>query len=136
MRVICCLAFGLLAWSLAEYAVHRFVLHRWRRFRPGHMLHHRRPHAPVGVPFWLAGNCFAVAFWFAGSVGLGSAAFVAGFGVGYLAYVTIHEGLHNWRIEPGDWLYPIKRRHLLHHRGFAVNYGITSPLWDFIFGTS
>lgn len=120
---------GIAAWSLAEYLIHRFVLHRRdSRFWPSHMTHHREPLADVGVPFYVSiplGIGLAV---------IGGYFFLGAF-LAYVAYVALHEGLHRWKIESGHPLYNLKARHDLHHQGFHANYGVTSPLWDVVFGT-
>jgi dihydroceramide fatty acyl 2-hydroxylase len=128
---------GFATWSLAEYLIHRFVLHRRKgMFWPDHMLHHREPLAEVGVPFYVtvpAGIASTLAAYFL--VGTPAAAFALAFMLGYLAYVAMHEGLHRLNIKPGHPLYGAMRRHDAHHQGFPANYGVTSPLWDIVFWT-
>jgi len=47
---------GVVAWTLAEYVVHRFVLHG---FAPTeHRLHHANPDDPVLTIFWQIWICF------------------------------------------------------------------------------
>jgi sterol desaturase/sphingolipid hydroxylase (fatty acid hydroxylase superfamily) len=80
----------------------------------------------------------AVFFYFVFRMTLGatlSAPFFAGFAVGYLAYDTIHFTAHHRRLPGriGKWL---KKRHLQHHFADShKNYGVSSPLWDVVFGT-
>lgn len=131
-----CFMFGWLAWTLAEYGIHRFVLHHGP-FMAEHMRHHNDPTADdVGVPFRysfaIAAGLAVLAWMLAGLAGVAT---VAGLFIGYLAYVTLHESLHRLRITPGHWLYASKMRHELHHAGRPVNYGVTFPLWDIAFGT-
>lgn len=122
---------GLVAWSLAEYLVHRFVLHRRASvFWPEHMKHHKEPLADVGVPLYIAvplgiGLAFIGGYFFLGAF------------LGYVAYVTVHEAMHReiWPIKEGHLLYRQKLRHDLHHQGFHANYGVTSPVWDVVFDT-
>jgi sterol desaturase/sphingolipid hydroxylase (fatty acid hydroxylase superfamily) len=67
-------------------------------------------------------------------VSLGLAAF-AGFTVGYIIYDTTHFALHHWhpRTPFGAWM---RRYHLLHHHaGEPARFGVSSPLWDLVFGT-
>lgn len=136
---------GVATWTLAEYALHRWVFHwvpsdpRLRRmFYPVHELHHDvqewdRLVAPplMSVPlFVLSLLLFRVV--------LGAPAawpFLGGFTIGYLLYDYIHLYTHfvkpSTRIGKG-----LRRRHLQHH--FACPdrwYGISSPLWDFVFRT-
>jgi hypothetical protein len=61
---------GVVAWTLAEYVVHRFVLHG---FAPTeHRLHHANPDDAVLTIFWQIWICFALVYLIAGG------AFVAG----------------------------------------------------------
>jgi sterol desaturase/sphingolipid hydroxylase (fatty acid hydroxylase superfamily) len=56
--------------------------------------------------------------------------------LGYVAYAVMHHGLHHWRIAHGTYLYRAKRRHALHHASNDEgNFGVSSPLWDLVFGT-
>lgn len=130
MTPLVALVAGLFVWSLAEYLVHRFVLHGvCPRF---HVIHHHDPLDGNGVPYilavpaGLAGILVGLHFW-----AWPGAAFGLGLFAGYLAYVTVHEGMHH---HP-DWLPANNRRHDEHHRFWRCNYGVTTPLWDWVFGT-
>ncbi|KAG4078439.1 hypothetical protein HA402_000414 [Bradysia odoriphaga] len=62
-------------------------------------------------------------------------AFFPGFISGYLLYGSMHYAIHAWA-PPFKWLKPLWRNHHLHHykdeeRGF----GVSSTLWDRVFGT-
>jgi sterol desaturase/sphingolipid hydroxylase (fatty acid hydroxylase superfamily) len=64
------------------------------------------------------------------------APFFLGFGLGYLCYDMIHYSVHHLPLT-GKVGQILKRHHLTHHfkeenRGF----GVSSPLWDYIFGTT
>jgi sterol desaturase/sphingolipid hydroxylase (fatty acid hydroxylase superfamily) len=122
---------GLLAWSLAEYLVHRFVLHAL--YPHYHAIHHKDALDGNGIPYWAAAVVALAAL--LGAYACGLFALTAGLVTGYVIYVTLHEGLHRWHIPPAHWLYATKQRHDLHHRGWHYNYGITTPLWDVVFGT-
>ena len=138
---------GLVAWSLGEYLLHRFVFHLEPDSRWGkqlhfiiHGVHHDFPHDPmrlvmppsVSIPL-------AIVFWFAFRAVLGPAwalpAF-AGFLFGYLVYDMAHYHMHHHRSKNRLSL-ALRRYHYRHHfqqsdRGF----GVTSPLWDRVFRTS
>lgn len=62
-------------------------------------------------------------------------AFVAGAFFGYVCYDCIHYYLHHAqviRVHFGE----MKRYHLAHHyKNYEGGYGITSKLWDHVFGT-
>jgi sterol desaturase/sphingolipid hydroxylase (fatty acid hydroxylase superfamily) len=138
---------GIVAWSLGEYLLHRFVFHlapdnRWGRRLHFiiHGVHHDFPHDPmrlvmppsVSIPL-------ATGFYFLFHALLGPAwslpAF-AGFLLGYLAYDMTHYHIHHHRSNNRLSL-ALRRYHYRHHfqqsdRGF----GVTSPVWDSVFHTS
>jgi sterol desaturase/sphingolipid hydroxylase (fatty acid hydroxylase superfamily) len=126
---------GLLAWTLAEYLIHRFVLHR-HPLRAYHDVHHARPSGYVGVPSWivaLAHALLAAALYVATGVdGFGG---MAGYLLGYLSYIAVHDAFHHRSIRPGSLLYAAKLRHVQHHRGLEANYGVVFPVWDIVFRT-
>jgi hypothetical protein len=73
---------GVVAWTLAEYIVHSFVLHG---FAPTeHRLHHANPDDAVLTMFWQIWICFALAFLIVGG------AFVSGALVAYAWYLFVH----------------------------------------------
>ena len=58
-----------------------------------------------------------------------------GFAMGYLAYDGTHYAIHHLRMSSswGKW---IKRHHMVHHHtGEQARWGVSSPLWDWVFGT-
>jgi hypothetical protein len=136
---------GTLAWTLTEYLLHRWIFH-WqpssprakRIVYPIHGLHHDvqewdRLVAPplMAVPLWLL--FLGLAWLVVGSPTVFP--FFAGFTIGYQGYDYIHFYTHfgkpRSRIGRG-----LRRRHLQHH--FACPgrwYGVSSPLWDFVFRT-
>ena len=62
---------GVVALTLAEYVVHRFVLHG---FAPTeHRLHHANPDGPVLTIFWQIWACFALVYLIAGGAFLAGA---------------------------------------------------------------
>ena len=121
------LLFGLLGWTLAEYAAHRFALHR--HFRQDHWAHHLAPHDYIGISGLHIGFAYALLLWPARLLGLQWA--YAGFLLGYLAYVSVHYALHRPHFCRGRLLSHLARHHAMHHqRGIEQNFGVTSPLWD------
>jgi sterol desaturase/sphingolipid hydroxylase (fatty acid hydroxylase superfamily) len=125
-------AIGIAAWTLYEYAVHRWLLHRVWLFRDLHSLHHAiqkdyiatHPAATVAlyVGFWLA-------------FGANYSALAVGFSVGYVVYSCMHSAFHHARIGADNPLFRLKRRHALHHAFDDKNYGVSTSLWDRAFGT-
>jgi sterol desaturase/sphingolipid hydroxylase (fatty acid hydroxylase superfamily) len=138
---------GCLAFSLFEYSLHRFVFHR--RFadtREGHIegflthgYHHVYPEDPERLVMPPLGSLPLAAIFGSLYVGLfgwtvGLAVF-AGTAIGYVLYDTTHFALHHWRPRTpiGRWM---RRYHLLHHHAEEpARFGVSSPLWDFVFGT-
>ena len=133
-------AVGLGAWTLIEYALHRFVLHGIEPFRGWHAEHHQRPAALICAPTLLSATLiFALVFvpswllgglWRAGALTLGVLA-------GYLVYAITHHATHHWRARSA-WLMQRKRWHALHHHtaGAAGCYGVTSGFWDRVFAST
>jgi dihydroceramide fatty acyl 2-hydroxylase len=138
---------GLLGLTLLEYLLHRFVLHRPvgadRASRIAAFLRHGYHHIypsdegrlvlppMVTLPFAIV---VAAAYALFLPLGLASAAF-AGTATGYVGYDSIHWWLHHGRAksQAGRWL---KRYHLLHHQHRDQGrFGVSTPLWDFVFGT-
>src|SRR5260221_5983797 len=78
---------GVVALTLAEYAVHRFVLHG---FAPiAHRLHHSNPDGAVLTIFWQIWICFALVYLIAGG------AFVAGALIAYGLDLFVHLCAHH-----------------------------------------
>jgi cyclopropane-fatty-acyl-phospholipid synthase len=131
---------GLMAWTLVEYVLHRFVLHRIQPFKAWHAEHHRRPRALIGTPTIMSAALIAALvflpvlvlsdLWRACSLTFGLL-------TGYLVYAVVHHATHHWRVD-NVWLRQIKRHHALHHSPIAARarYGVSSAFWDFVFGTN
>jgi len=119
--LFCC---GLVAWTLAEYITHRFVLHALAPV--GHGIHHVRPRDTADKVFWQIWLAFAVVYLIAGST------FLAGTLVAYAWYLSVHYcAHHNPTILPASLL----KHHLDHHKFARRNYGVTTKFWDRVFGT-
>lgn len=129
-------AAGLLSWTLIEYLLHRLAFHG---FAP-HSEHHANPTDPVFIvaPLWLSLSSTAVllaAFSLAARSWAMGASMVAGVIAGYLAYEGIHLRIHS-PAAGGALLRALRKHHYYHH--FAsdqVCFGVTSPLWDRVFGS-
>jgi sterol desaturase/sphingolipid hydroxylase (fatty acid hydroxylase superfamily) len=131
---------GLVAWTLLEYVLHRFVLHGMQPFQAWHAEHHRRPRALIGTPTILS-TALIAALVFLPVLVLSDLwrAFALTFGLltGYMVYAIVHHATHHWRADTA-WLRRIKRHHALHHSPVAAvaRYGVTSALWDVVFRTN
>lgn len=129
------------AWSFSEYALHRWVGHDPKSetdFADEHRRHHaeRFYFAPTakkvaGVTPVLAGAA-ALAGLVAGRRGL---AFVAGYAATYVGYEVLHRRLHTHGPKGAVGRF-LRRHHFAHHfNGPQTNHGVTSPAWDYLFGT-
>jgi sterol desaturase/sphingolipid hydroxylase (fatty acid hydroxylase superfamily) len=136
---------GLLAWTLVEWLLHRamHVPTRWEalaRFQDqAHLGHHRAPRDIEHSVVNLSGSIpLAVLFFgleLAAFRDLDRAlAFQAGLMAGYVWYEFVHLASH------GAWHLPVlrglARYHALHHyQDWNRTFGVTTPLWDWVFGT-
>ena len=130
---------GLVAWTFVEYLMHRFVLHRVAYFHALHNLHHAEPTAKMGTPSWVSLSFIALGvfplLWLAMGRFAGSAV-TTGVVVGYLWYISVHHIVHHWKIGHRSYLYGAKRYHAQHHYSDSeANFGVTTPVWDRLFGS-
>ncbi len=124
------LVLGVLGWTLAEYWIHRIVFHGSTPFEPMHEMHHVLPKELIGIASWITFAAFAAIWWLLGS------SFCAGFMLGYLGYCVIHVRMHHGnRRRFSRYVGYMFEHHAGHHRGGAGNFGVSSPVWDFVFRT-
>lgn len=134
-------AIGAVCWTLAEYILHRFVLHQVAPFGAMHDAHHQAPLDFVGTPTWLSLGVF-LATVFLPAWALSSFNTASGLTVGTMAgffwYGIVHHAIHYRRprtIAPR--LLMATRRHALHHYSAqSGNFGVTTSFWDNVFGTA
>jgi sterol desaturase/sphingolipid hydroxylase (fatty acid hydroxylase superfamily) len=134
---------GAFAWTLAEYVLHRVVFHELSHAALG-ASEHRKHHAEPDwfAPAWqkalaalAATGLVLPAISLAAGPAIG-AAFTGGFIAMYLAYEVLHRRCHTHppRGAYGRWR---RRNHFAHH--FADPHrahGVTTPIWDHVFGTT
>ena len=104
----------------------------------GHGVHHVAPSEPTRLVM-PPGASIPLALLFFGLFRLLFGAWTlgvfAGFILGYLVYDTIHYAVHHQGL-PTRWGRYLKKRHARHHHVDAdEDYGVSSPLWDLVFGT-
>ena len=139
------LASGWLFWSLAEYVLHRYVLHGPRSLaRDGHAQHHSDEHALLASPLFIIPGIELLIWWLL-SLAIGampSALFVAGAASGYASFSLLQHVFHHLERrheegKPRRWglLESLKRNHDVHHGSARYNFGTTTSLWDRVFGT-
>ncbi len=140
--------FGAISWSIAEYWLHRVPMHWTPKKSWGpklhfwvHGVHHELPDDPYRLVMPPAVS-LALFFIFLGLFKLLFGhyvwAFQAGFTFGYIVYDMAHYYFHHTKPQFG-WIKSIKRHHMLHHfnpRYEELNFSITVPFWDRVFGTS
>lgn len=131
---------GLAAWTLIEYLLHRVLFHHAPIISQIHELHHNSPQDLIGTPAWVSASiglilvagplCVALGF------DLGIAA-TMGLATGYLWYVLVHYMIHHWRPRRNSYLYRTRLRHARHHYlSPSGNFGVTTSVWDHVFGTA
>jgi sterol desaturase/sphingolipid hydroxylase (fatty acid hydroxylase superfamily) len=130
------LAVGLLAWTIVEYLMHRLAFHG---FAP-HSQHHAQPadRAYILAPLWLSTSAalalFGV-FWLVTRSWTAGASIISGVIAGYIAYEVIHLRIHSAE-RGGALLRALRKHHFYHHfSSDRVCFGVTSPLWDLVFGS-
>jgi sterol desaturase/sphingolipid hydroxylase (fatty acid hydroxylase superfamily) len=65
-----------------------------------------------------------------------SSSVFAGLVFGYVCYDMLHYATHHFPMKRGVLLW-LKQYHLRHHyKDDHVGYGISSPLWDYVFRTT
>jgi sterol desaturase/sphingolipid hydroxylase (fatty acid hydroxylase superfamily) len=136
---------GILFWSLAEYLIHRFPFHwspdtEWGKqlVYSMHGNHHEDPFDPLRGVMPIVPAIIYVSILY-GLFSLVVPAqffnvFFGGFLIGYLCYDGIHYYTHHAKPKNKVGKY-LRRVHLVHHVHSDMMYGISSPLWDLIFGT-
>ncbi|KAF2070847.1 hypothetical protein CYY_007833 [Polysphondylium violaceum] len=145
---------GLLSWGFVEYLLHRFVFHLntssyWGNFFHFfiHGIHHLTPFDAsrltfppvfsilIGIGFYklFGSNLFTVE---CHKTGLPWALY-GGIACGYMLYDTVHYYFHHDNLPwVPNFMKQIKTNHLNHHyKDDYTNFGVTSPIFDYIFGT-
>ena len=146
LSIVGLFAFGVLLWTLVEYLIHRYLFHYKPRSRWGsklhflmHGVHHDYPQdatrlvmpPTLSIPTAIVFNLLIALSW-----GRFAEALFAGSLFGYVCYDSIHYATHHiaFKGRVGLWL---KQYHLRHHyKDDHAGFGVSSPLWDYIFGTT
>lgn len=144
-RIVFTFLGGMFFWTLFEYISHRFIFHLVSE-KPGlqkfayilHGNHHHYPRdkqrlfMPPVPSLIISSTIFGLMYLLMGSYAF---MFFPGFMIGYLMYGTMHYAIHAWN-PPFKWMKPLWRNHHLHHYKNEHNgFGVSSTLWDHVFGT-
>ena len=136
---------GLVFFTFLEYVFHRFVYHSGEDYMAEgswqykvHGVHHDHPKDKdlLAMPIPLAillGTVFFGLFWLV--LDTYTFFFWPGFFIGYASYLYVHYIVHT-RKPPQNAFKILWNHHHLHHYVYDDKaYGVSSPLWDFIFRT-
>lgn len=130
---------GLAAWTLAEYLLHRFILHGIEPFKHWHLEHHRQPDVPMRTPVLfslmlvLALAVLPPLLWADTGLALG---FSCGLIVGHLTQELVHYRLHLAAPCTQGWLAARWRHHDFHHHdNDSLAFGTLGSFWDRLLGT-
>nr|XP_043622468.1 dihydroceramide fatty acyl 2-hydroxylase FAH1 [Erigeron canadensis] len=145
-QIVTVLVLGIFVWSLMEYSLHRFLFHIKTKSYWGntahyllHGCHHKHPQDGLRLVFPpTATAILLVPFWqLIKLISTPSAAptLFAGVLLGYVMYDVTHYYLHHGQPK-SEVPRNLKKYHLNHHfRIQNKGFGITSSLWDKLFGT-
>ena len=139
---------GLFTWTLLEYGLHRFVFHIDFDLNPktadfvnaSHLSHHKAPRDPDKLlvkPLYglvVSAIIFSAAFVLSRSI-FSAAGIMAGIWAGFLYYEAVHYRVH-LTTSPSGFIARQRRAHFYHHfTNHERCFGVTSPLWDYVFRT-
>jgi sterol desaturase/sphingolipid hydroxylase (fatty acid hydroxylase superfamily) len=136
---------GMLVFTWVEYNVHRYIFHIptltifAKKFQYTiHGIHHEFPKdkgrlaMPPLLSITIATLLLIVFRLLMGDLAF---AFMPGFLVGYACYLSVHYMIHAYT-PPKGWLKILWINHAIHHyKDGKVVFGVSSPLWDYIYGT-
>lgn len=136
---------GILSWSFFEYVLHRYLFHLAEDAFSGsgrltyllHGVHHEYPNdanrtlMPF-VPKLIFSLLFFGIFYFI--FGKNGPFFSSGFLIGYYLYSMLHFAIHRFKA-PAAFRFLWKHHHLHHHLHDDRAFGVSSRLWDRVFGT-
>lgn len=137
--------FGIFFFSLIEYCVHRFLFHHsgekeWQlnlkyKF---HGIHHESPKdkgrlvMPLPASIFLAIVLFLSFYIIIETYAYG---FIPGILSGYSLYLLVHYIVHAYS-PPNNFFRVLWVNHAIHHyKDEGAVFGVSSPLWDYVFGT-
>ncbi len=133
---------GAALWTLLEWAIHNGLGHHGKGRNPfgkEHLRHHATtdyfapPWRKALVALIVAGGIWALLQ--LALPALGAAVMTAGLLAAYVGYEVIHLRCHT-RPPQGRYGRWVRRHHFHHHfQNPRVNHGVSTPIWDLVFGT-
>jgi dihydroceramide fatty acyl 2-hydroxylase len=137
------IAMGVLTWTLLEYVIHRWMGHDRRFRRSPFGVEHIRHHVEGNyfAPTWKKVVAAAIVAPIVGTPAIALVGVTHGalYVAGLLGFYAVYEWLHRREhTHAGFGAYGrFVRRHHFHHHFVdgRKNHGVTTPLWDFVFGT-
>jgi 4-hydroxysphinganine ceramide fatty acyl 2-hydroxylase len=136
---------GWFFFTFLEYMAHRFLFHmkptkEWKRklAYTAHGVHHEYPKdktrlaMPPPASILLAAIFFIIFYLLMNTMVFG---FLPGILMGYSAYLFVHYIVHAYP-PPKNFFKQLWINHSMHHyKDTTMIFGVSSPLWDYIFGT-
>lgn len=136
---------GMFTFSFVEYAMHRFLFHMSTHTKTRekvqyafHGVHHEFPKdkgrlaMPPLISILLASTILGLFYLLMHEAAF---AFFPGFILGYAAYLFVHYIVHAYQ-PPKNFFRSLWINHGVHHyKDHTKAYGVSSPLWDYVFGT-
>lgn len=144
--VVALFLLGTLGFTFAEYAVHRWVYHpphdaseKYKEVTYNiHGFHHDYPKDKKRLampPVAAVILSTILLFLFELILQQYAFAYLAGFVVGYAMYLVVHYTIHMYP-PPKNFLKTLWVNHALHHYSEDdILFGVSQPLWDYVFGT-
>ncbi len=145
IRLLYLFPLGILAFTLVEYLIHRYIFHFSAHSEEEqklqysiHGVHHEFPKdkdrlaMPPVLSLSIAVIFFTIFYFLMGeTVWL----FFPGFTSGYSTYLIIHYAVHRYR-PPANFLKYLWKHHSLHHyKSDDYAFSVSLPIWDILFGT-
>lgn len=136
---------GWLAFTLVEYLVHKYVFHMSTDTKARedlqykfHGIHHDYPKDKdrLAMPPVMSLTISTILF-FVFKLAMGTAVFgfLPGFLFGYAMYLFVHYIIHAYQ-PPKNFFKALWVNHGIHHyKNHERAYGVSSPLWDYVFRT-
>ena len=135
-------ALGMALWTLGEYVMHRFAMHALRgkgMASREHLRHHAERDSVLESWYFAWTGVIAVGV----ALSINAARLLGPVGVclgaGWVAGYGFYDWIH-WRAHRRPVAHPyerwVRRHHFHHHFGHPTsNHGVTTPVWDLVFGT-